>query len=183
MKYRFCNRIILLTLLVLSSFSCSSDLDYNQVNDFNIQPVFTTNLAYLEAKAPDFVENNVEQPIFGYLTNTEFLNNTFVDQDLVKAEMYFRIKNTINRAYRFNVTFLNAAGTPIYTIAMNVPAYSGTETLTEKTETFAAANIAILKNTTKLAFTIVMLPGPPLTESSPGRIELSSSVTAYFDVK
>lgn len=183
MKYRFCNRIILLTLLVLCSFSCSSDLDYDQVNDFNIQPVFTTNLAYLEMKAPDFVENGIEVPAFSYLTNTEFLNNTFVEQDLVKAELYFRVKNTINRAYRFNVAFLNAANAPIYSITMNVPAYSGTETLTEKTETFTAANIDVLKKTTKLAFTVVMLAGPPLTESSPGRVELSSSVTAYFDVE
>lgn len=183
MKFRFYNRVILIALLILCSFSCSSDLNYDQVNDFNIQPVYTTNLAYIEAKAPDFVENGIEQRFFSYLTNVEFLNKSFVQEDLIKAELYFRIKNTINRAYRYNVTFLNASNTPIYAITMNVPAYAGTETLTEKTETFAAANISILKNTTKLAFSIVMQPGPPLTESSPGRVELSSSITAYFDIE
>lgn len=183
MKYRFYNRIILFTLLILCSFSCSSDLDYDQVNDFNIQPVFTTNLAYLKGNASDFVENGVELPVFSYLTNVDFLNTSFVEEDLVKAELYFRVKNTINRAYLFNITFLNANNAPIHAITMNVPAYSGTEILAEKTETFTAANVDILKKTTKLAFAIVMYPGPPLTESSPGRVELSSSITAYFDVE
>lgn len=183
MKFRFYNRIILIALLILCSFSCSSDLDYDQVNDFNIQPVFTTNLAYLEEKAPDFVENGVEDPFFYYLTNVEFLNKSFVQEDLVKAELYFRIKNTISRAYRFNVTFLNASNAPIYTITMDVPEYNGTETLTEKTEIFTAANMSILKNATKLNFSVIMLQGLPLTESSPGRVELSSSITAYFDVE
>jgi hypothetical protein len=34
-----------------------------------------------------------------------------------------------------------------------------------------------------MVFSITILPGTPLTASSPGRIEMSSSLTAYFDVK
>ena len=52
---------------------------------------------------------------------------------------------------------------PIYTINMDVPAYNGTEILVEKTETFTSANMDILKRTTKMVFSIAMLPGPPLT--------------------
>lgn len=183
MKHRLCNRIILFTLLIMCSFSCSSDLDFEQAKDFNIQPVFTTNLAYLKGNASDFVENGVELPVFSYVANVDFLSKSFVEEDLVKAELYFRVKNTINRAYLFNITFLNENNAPIYAIAINVPAYAGTEILAEKTEIFTAANVSILKKTTKMAFAIVMFPGPPLTESSPGRVELSSSITAYFDVE
>ncbi|QKJ64629.1 hypothetical protein [Flavobacterium sp. M31R6] len=183
MKNRFYNRVILLIALALCAFSCSSDLDFNQANNFNTQPVFTTNLAYLEAKAPDFIINGSEQPLFSYVSNVDFLNTSFVQEDLVKTELYFRIKNTIARAYFYNVTFLDQNNSPIYTITMNVPAYSGKEVLVEKTEIFTAANVDILKRTTKMVFSIAMLPGPPLTASSPGRVELSSSITAYFDVK
>lgn len=184
MKHRHYNKIILIIALIICTFSCSSDLDFDQVNDFNAQPVFTTNLAYFEAKAPSFVVNGVEQAFFSYVANVDFLNTSFVEEDLVKTDLYFRIKNTIARAYTYNITFLDQNNAPIYVITMNVPAYSGKEVLVEKTETFTTANIAILKNTTKMVFSITMLPGaPPLTANSPGRVELSSSITAYFDVK
>ncbi|HEU4788795.1 MAG TPA: hypothetical protein VFS71_03850 [Flavobacterium sp.] len=183
MKHRFCNRIIIIITLVLCTFSCSSDLDFNQVNDFNTQPVFTTNLAYFEVKAPSFIINGTEQPFFSYVSNVDFLNTSFVEEDLVKTELYFRIKNTIARAYVYNVILLDKNNTPIHTITMDVPTYNGTEVLVEKTETFTAANVDILKRTTKMVFSILMRSGPPLTADSPGRIELSSSITAYFDVK
>ncbi|MBW4361299.1 hypothetical protein [Flavobacterium taihuense] len=183
MKFTFFKKNILIATLGCCLFSCSSDLDFEQVNDFNSQPVFTTNLAYFEVKALDFVVNGTEQPLFSYVSNVDFLNTSFVEENLVKTELYFRIKNTIARAYFYNVTFLDQNNIPIYTITMNVPAYNGTEVLVEKTETFTAANVDILKRTTKMVFSIAMLSGPPLTADSLGRIELSSSITAYFDVK
>ena len=183
MKHQLCIRIILIFILALCSFSCSSDLDFNQANDLNVQPVFTTNLAYFEAKAPDFVVNGTEQSLFSYIANVDFFDTAFVKDDLVKTDLYFRIKNTIARAYIYNITFLDKNNAPIYKITMNVPQYNGTEILVEKTETFTTANVAILKNTAKMVFSITMLPGTPLTATSPGRIELSSSITAYFDVK
>ncbi|PZX92878.1 hypothetical protein DOS84_13485 [Flavobacterium aquariorum] len=183
MRNGFCNRVILVIVLVLCTFSCSSDLDFNQAEDFTAQPVFTTNLSYFEVKAPDFIIDGTEQPFFSYVANVDFLNTSFVEEDLVRTELYFRIKNTIARAYDYNVNFLDDNNTPIYTITMNVPAYGGKEVLVEKTETFTAANVDILKRTTKMVFSIAMFPGPPLTANSPGRVELSSSITAYFDVK
>ena len=183
MKFPIFKKNILIATLGYCLFSCSSDLDFNQVNDLSVQPVFTTNLAYFEVKAPDFVVNGTEQPLFSYIANVDFLNTSFVEEDLVKTDLYFRIKNTIARAYFYNVTFLDQNNIPIHTIAMNLPAYNGTEVIVEKTETFTAANVDILKKTTKMIFSVAMLPGPPLTDNSPGRIELSSSITAYFDVK
>ncbi|TRX36461.1 hypothetical protein FNW52_07565 [Flavobacterium sp. ZT3R18] len=183
MKYSFFKRMIGILLLLLS-FSCSSDLDFNQANDFNVQPVFTTNLAYFEAKAPNFVINGVERSVFSYSSNVDFFTTSFIENDLVKADLYFRIKNTIARAYVLNVTFLDKMDRPIYSMSpMNVPASNGTEILVERNEIFSGTNVDILKNTTKMVFSIEMLAGPPLTANSTGRVELSSSITAYFDVK
>jgi len=183
MRYRFYKRVVLIIALVLCTFSCSSDLDFEQAKDFNIQPAFTTNFAYLNVNAPEFIINGMEQRFYSYVTNVDFLNTSFVEEDLVKAELYFRIKNTIARSYVYNVTFLDQNNTAIYAITMNVPAYSGKEVLVEKTVTFTAANVDVIKRTTKMIFSIGMYPGPPLTANSPGRVELSSSITAYFDIK
>jgi len=180
---KFYERIIATVTLVCCLFSCSSDLDYDQVNDFNIQPVITTNLAYVNAKATDFILTGSEITNFSYTSNVDFLNTSFVKDDMVKTELYFRFKNTINRPFTFNITFLDGNDAPIYDINMEVPASSGTEVFLDKTEVFTQANVATLKNTTKMIFSIQMHPGPPITPSTPGRVEFSSSITAYFDVK
>lgn len=83
MKHRLYIRIILISMLVLSAFSCSSDLDFDQANDLTVQPVFTTNLAYLEAKASNFVINGSEQPLFSYISSVDFFSSSFVENDLV----------------------------------------------------------------------------------------------------
>lgn len=182
MKYSFFKRIIGVVLLVLS-FSCSSDLDFEQTNQFNIKPVFTTNLAYFLLKANQFVVNGVEQSTFSYIANVDFFKTGFIRDDLVRTELYFRVKNTINRGYTYDITFLDENNIPIHTINMGIPAYNGTEIVVEKTEIFNSSNVNILKNTKSIIFSILLLPGPPLTAASPGRVELSSSITAYFDVK
>ena len=183
MKYSFFKIIVSFSLLTVS-LSCSSDLNFNQASDLNVQPVFTTNLAYFEAKSTVFVKNGVERPFYSYTSNVNFFTSSFIDKDLVKADMYFRIKNTIARAYVLNVTFLDKRGRAIYTIPpMNVSASNGTEILFERTEIFSGANVGILKSAIEMVFSIEMLAGPPLTATSAGRVELSSSITAYFDVK
>ena len=183
MKFTFFNKNILIATLICCFFSCSSDLDFNQANDFNIQPVITTNLAYVELKASDFIGSGPEQFFFSYKAKVDFFNTTFVEKDLNKVEMYFRIKNTINRAYVYNVVFFDVNNVPIYNISIDVPAFSGTEILAEKTETFTMANLSILKNTTQIVFSVLMRPGTVITSATPGRVEFSSSLTAYSDIK
>ncbi len=183
MRFSFFKTIIVITFFVGSLFSCSSDLDFGQVDDLNIQPVFTTNLAYLQFKASDFIVNGREQLFFSYTSNVDFFNTSVVEEDVNKAELYFRFKNTIERAFVYSVTFFDVNNAPIYTIRVNVPAYSGNEILIEKTETFTGDNLAILSNTTHIVSSVLMLPGEIITNTTLGRVEFSSSITAYFDIK
>jgi hypothetical protein len=170
-------------MVVLCSFSCSSDLDFEQANDFSAQPIFTTNLAYFEAKAPYFTGAGGGGQIYPYIAKVDFFDTSFIKDNLIKTDLYFRIKNTIGRGCNFNITFLDVNNAPIKTVNIPVGAYAGAEILEEKTVTFTTVDIDILKNTKKMVFLIAILPGTPLTATSPGRIEMSSSLTAYFDVK
>jgi hypothetical protein len=182
MKQRFYNRVLLISAFVLSSFSCSSDLDFEQVNDLSAQPIYTANLAYFEGKASYFESAGGGMQIYPYIAKVDFFDSSFIKDNLIQADFYCRIKNTIAREYDFNIDFYDVNNVLIKTINMPVRAYAGTEIIEEKTVTFAA-DIDILKNTKKMVFSIAILPGTPLTAASPGRIEMSSSTTAYFDVK
>jgi hypothetical protein len=183
MRFTFFKIIILIIFLGSCFSSCSSDLDFEQANNFNIQPVVTTNLAYIKANASDFISNGAESPLLSFTSNVNFLNTSFVQEDLVKTELYFRIKNTINRSFIFNIVFIDSDGLPVYNLRMDVPAGNGTEVIVKEKEIFTVANIDILKNTSQMNFSILMLNGTPISGETPGRIELSSSITAYFDIK
>lgn len=184
MKRIFCNRNILFITLVLSVFSCASDLDFEQANDFTAQPVFTSNLAYLQGKASDFVEDGIELPPLSYTTQVGFFDSSFVNENLLKAEFYFRIKNTINRPFTIDIDLKEESGGLVRNIKIEVPAsVDGSEVLVDPTIVFDESEADELRRTTQMVFVVTLHDGPPLTETSPGRIELSSSVTAYFDVK
>lgn len=184
MKFLFFKKYIFIAALVCCSFSCSSDLDFEQVNDFNIQPIVTTNLAYIKENASSFISNGAESPLLSFTSNVDFLNTSFVEEDLVKTELYFRIKNTINRSFVFNIIFIDSDGLPVYNLRVDVPAGNeAKEVIVEKTEIFTAANIDILKNTSQMNFSILLLNGTPISETTPGRVELSSSITAYFNIE
>lgn len=160
--------------------SCSSDLDFDQVNDLKIEPVVVANLAYFDVPAAEFVTNGIENTVSGDLVDFEVFQDSFFDTSLTKVDFFFEFNNTINRAYRINLVLLDANNSPLYTIPFDVPAYSGTQNLVTKTVTFQNGQISILKNTSKIAFVVRMLPGPGLSESSLGSLKLRSSATLYF---
>jgi hypothetical protein len=185
MERIFSNRNISFVILVLSVFSCSSDLDFEQTKDFNAQPVITLNLAYIQREAPDFVENGIELPPLSHTTTVGFFDSSLVNDHLVKAELYIRIKNTINRAFTFDIDLKDDNDALVKNIKIEVPAsVDGSEKLVDPIIVFEGSEVDELRSTTQMVFTVSTDPaGPPLSEVSKGRVELSSSITAYFDVK
>ena len=170
-------------LLCVFSLSCSSDLDFNQVNDLKTEPVVVSNLATFDVQAHQFVDGGVEQTVSGDLMDFEVFKQSFFDQNLTRADFFFEYNNTINRGFKINIFFLDANNTAIYAIPFDVPAYSGTQNLVTKTEIFQNVKLDLLKKASKVAFVVTLLPGPTLSENSLGSLKLRSSATLYFVVE
>ena len=169
--------------VLLLTVSCSSDLDFDQVNDLQLQPVVVANLSSFDVAANQFVNNGTEQAVSIDTPDVGVFNDSFFRDNLNKADLFFEVNNTINRAFTLRLVFLDAANTPLTTIQMNIPAYAGTPNQTTLTQTFQGTNLDLLKQTKKIAFVVTLLPGPPLTSTSVGNLKLRSSVTAYFDIQ
>ena len=107
MKLPVLNRVLGLSLLLLFSFSCASDLDYNQVNDLKLEPVFVANLAYFDIPANGFVTNGVEQNLIFDTADVDVFKDNFFRDNLKKVEFLFEMENTINRAYLVNLVFFS----------------------------------------------------------------------------
>jgi hypothetical protein len=174
-----------LRIFILSTFflSCSSDLDFDQVNDLKLEPVVVANLATFDVPANEFVIGGIEQNVAGDVMNFDIFKDTYFNDSLRRVDFFFEIDNTINRAFRINLYLLDANNTPLYTIPFDVPAYTGVQNLVTKTEIFENSKLDLLKKSVKIAFVITMLPGPALSESSLGSLKLHSSATVYFVVE
>ena len=184
MKYKpTIQKFYSLIFMVLLSWSCSSNLDFDQVNDFKVTPVIVANLTYFDVFAHEFVTNGQETSMAFAALNFDAFRNAFFKDNLVRTDLFFEITNTINRAYAIDLVLLNNLSQPIYTINFIVPASNGTPQVVTKTEMFQAAKLNLLKQTQKMGFRVVMLPGTPLTESSPGNLKLRSSATVYMEIQ
>jgi hypothetical protein len=183
MKLSSINNIPKFLLLAFLSFSCSSDLDFNQVDDLKLEPVFVANLTYFDVPANAFVDNGNEQSVIFDAQDFNPFKNSILRDDLVKAEFDFEITNTITRAYRIDLNLINKNNQNIETLTFNVPAYSGTANTHNFSEIFENQRLVLLKTTAKISFAITMAPGPPLTETSPGNLKLRSGATLYLEIE
>ncbi len=169
--------------IVMLFSSCASDVDFDQVNSLKLEPIFIANLAYFEVPAPDFVTNGQEQNFVFDTPAVDVFSDKFFRDNLRKASIFTEMENTINRAYEVEFLFLDNNNDTVYTVNFSVPAYSGTVNKVSRTDVFENVQLDLLKRTTKIAFILRMLPGQPLTETSPGKLILRSGVTAYLVVE
>ena len=180
MKLLSFNRVLGMLILTLFSFSCSSDLDFNQANTIKLEPIFVTNLANFDIPANDFVTGGVEQTIVIDSPTVDVFNDAFFRNNLNRADFFFEINNTVNRAYTLDIILIDKYNQPLYSINFSIPAYTTGMNLVAKKELFQNANLNLLKSTTRISFVLRMLPGPLLNESSSGSFKLRSGVTAYL---
>ena len=183
MKLPALNRAFNLFVLLLFSFSCASDLDYDQANDIKLQPVFIANLAYFDIPENEFVTGGVEQNVIFDAPTVDVFNDSFFRKSLKKVEFFLEMENTITRSYVVDLVFLDRNNQVVHTTNIAVPAYTGAENKVTKTETFENTQLDLLKRTVRIAFTLRMLPGATLTENSLGNLKLRSGVTAYLVVE
>ncbi|MEN2487671.1 hypothetical protein AAYQ05_07700 [Flavobacterium sp. B11] len=164
-------------------FSCSSDLDFDQLNDFKIEPVFVANLAYFDIPANKLVDDGGTN-IYPDVRDFDIFKNKFFNERLKKAEFDFEIENNINRSFVINMLLLSEGNQILQTLSFTVPAYTGTPNVIKyPTEVFENARLDLLKQTQRIGFVVVIAAGPPLNSESLGNLKLRSSATAYLVIE
>ncbi|MES2238658.1 MAG: hypothetical protein V4497_00210 [Bacteroidota bacterium] len=179
----YLKRIICAALFIVSCFSCTSDLDFNQANDLKLTPVVVGNLSYFDVPATDFVAADGSEYNMAFdVENFDVFRDKYFNSYLQKASFYFEITNTINRAFKAQIVLLDANKQVLYTIPFDVPAYSGTESIVTKTVLFEGANLALLKRSRNMGFSLQMQAGPALNSTSTGSFKFRSSATVYLSI-
>jgi hypothetical protein len=184
MKPNNLNRISAILVVVFLFFSCSSDLDFDQVNDFKLEPAYVANLAYFDLPAKLFYDNGSEQRFASDVKEFDAFKQKFFKDNLVKAELDFELENTITRAFTLDILLLNDSNKVLQILTYTIPAYSGNPNVIKfPTEVFENQRLNLLKQTTQIGFVVRMAAGPPLNASSLGNFKLRSSANVYMKIE
>lgn len=181
---KYFNKLISCVLFIACSFSCSSDLDFNQVNDLKLEPVVVGNFSHFDVPATAFVASDGSEYNLAF-DDQEFdvFRDKYLKSYLQKADFYFEINNTINRSFELSIVLMGANDNALETIKFIIPAYSGSSNLISRTEIFENARLDVLKSAKKIGFIIAMDPGPALDKNSTGSLILRSSATVYLEIQ
>lgn len=85
--------------------NCSSDLDFDQINDFSAEPEIAANLAYFE------LLSNTAAPADSVGTAVKFdlLNESFLRDNLNKVTLQFELESKEVKQYKVKITFKDDA--------------------------------------------------------------------------
>ena len=115
-KRFFVFAILLYCNLFLSS--CSSDLNFDQINDFSAEPEIVGNLAYFEYLS------NTAAPLFSIEKTVpfDFVNEKFVANNVDYVKLLFELESKEARNYQVELVFKDEFYQPIENITIDVGA-------------------------------------------------------------
>lgn len=165
--------------------SCTKDVDFNQVNDIQLTPVIESSLVYIDETAKRFLVNGTEIIMLQDSVNIDLFQDEFVVDYLEKAELLFQTTNSINRGFQVQVDMYDDFNQLQHAFSFFSSASpDNSDVVTEHVEVFEGNTLTALKNTTKLVFTLTILPGgEPIDENTLGRIQLKSKGTFYLNIQ
>lgn len=178
---------LLFVIALLTMTSCIDDVDFDQADGLQIEPVLVSSLAFFDAPAEEFIidpdESNVTRDT---LTNIGIFEDPFVVDNLVRAEFLFEITNSINRAFEAQIELLNDNLEVQHIITIAIPTSpQNQEVITEQIEVFENETLSALTMSTQIFFTLTLVPDPNLPdvdESTPGRLRLRSVGTFFLNI-
>ncbi len=111
--------------LAISVCACVKDVDFDQVDDLILTPVYDIDFIYAAVDIETLITQNddsstiLPEVIANDTLDYDFLENDFVTDNIVQVTLTFEFENTIEKGFDFNFQFLNSENQPIdqsYTI-------------------------------------------------------------------
>ncbi|MBQ4821472.1 hypothetical protein [Aquimarina sp. MMG016] len=186
---------MLFACTVFLTVSCVKDVDFNQLDDAVLTPVFEADFIYSQFDIEEFIPDGLP-PDTEFTIPVERLRDTinydltstdFAIENLDRVELTIEVRNTIERDFSIVFQFLTADGTAIGEL-YNVPVAAGMGAGTAPVVSFSNPNPIVLDNPTlvelanaRRVYTEILIPAPPLNTNLRGVIDLRSKATYYIN--
>lgn len=180
-------KIVFLTILTSLVSSCVDDVNFDQIDELQIEPTIETSLVFFEEPASSFLdEEGNEAQTVNDTVRVEVFTDEFIVDNVIKAEFLFEGVNTINRAYSADINFLDDDNNVLHEVNLAIPeSPNNTDVLVTHLETFESITLDAMKSSTQLAFTLTLLEstdGTILDGNTPGNLRFRSKATFYFSI-
>lgn len=170
--------IIVLAMII---FSCVKDVDLSQSKDISLQPELEVDLIITSVEETDFNDESTNQlrKVIRDTVRLEFLDDDYIQEDLVEVEFSFRYLNSFPEAFNSTIYFLAEDDQVQYTISIDIgPGNKTDPTYTEHIEFIGEDRINVVKRSIKLVIEIEVLSNsPPLN----GKLDLASKGLFSFE--
>jgi len=172
-------------LIILASIfltACVRDTDFDEADNIALTPVVELDLIYFTLTANDFFDSSTSNPRLTVSDTTDlpFLNEGFAQENLRKADFFFKFTNSIPRSFDINFQFLNPENTETYSTQTNVS--QGTPQNpqpTDFTETVEGEELTELLKASKVVVTVTIESS---NEELEGELNLKSKTTYYLEL-
>lgn len=167
--------------------SCIQDQDFDQLDEFRLEPVLELTLVYADYPQDSFALEEQKYPqlidiSFRDSTSVDLFSQDFFDQNLKEAEFFIRQTNEIPRRFQTEITFYDESYSVLRSIQIEVPPGSSEFPVkVERTEIFDGQGIEDLRNTRYMSSQITMRAGTQALGLDPdASIQLQSSGIFYM---
>ncbi|MEM0518257.1 hypothetical protein [Aequorivita flava] len=178
---RLSHNVIILLLACALFTACVKDTDFNQAEDIALTPVMELDLIYFNIEANRFYDSLTSNPVFTVRDTTEirFLDDSNLQENLKKADFYFKFTNSIPRNFEVDFQFLSeandtayVAGTPVLEGAVSAPV------ITEYTQIVEGEDVLRLTQANKVVVSVTI---DSSNENLEGSLNLKSKTTYYLE--
>ena len=172
---------LFLFLFALGSISCVKDVDLDQAKDIGLKPKLQIDLLIFDVSEADFVDTltNQQKTIIRDTVRLEFLDDSYVQDDLIEVEFSFKYINTFSQSFHNKISFLSENNSTQHVVEFNIDAGDkNNPAVTEVIDLIKFDQIQAIRQTIKMAVEIEALPGnDPFT----GELEFQSKGLFSFE--
>lgn len=174
-------RFIVPVLFAVLSCACMSDVDLGQASEISLRPKLEMDLLHFEIKSEDWIdpETNELMTILRDTVRLAFLDDDYIQKDLVRVDLSFRHSNSFSNPFSNRISFLSENNREQYVVDLYVDAGSKEQLqISQHTEVIDSDNIQVIKRSIKMAVEIERLPGE---EPFVGELKFESKGVFFFE--
>ncbi|MDC7995976.1 hypothetical protein [Altibacter sp. HG106] len=172
----------LVILVLVSTISCIKDTDFEQASDITARPVVELNLIHFEVDAGEFYDEstNTSRLTLSDTTEIRFLDDSGLQESLLRAEFLFEFTNAIPRTFDVTFQFLSEATDTTYTTQTFVEAGTvGVPLVTTYEEVVEGAEILELTSANRVVVNVTI---PEANAELEGALRLKSKTTYFLEI-
>lgn len=168
---------ILIALLLLQS-SCVKDVDLDQYEEIIIPPEAAIDLIYFTLSREDFTDPNNSPLRAADVTRLDFLDDDYIQTNLVRADFNFRFTNTFSREFVAVIKLLSEGNAVQHEILLPIPAGSeASPARVDFTDIINKDQIGKVRRSIKLSVEVTTHNAP----FEEGKLSLKSRAFYYFE--